>query len=479
MGKTNSEWSIPLSSKEKLQNLYMSQVIRPAYSMNTKMKFKFISKLLNAEKDNKVMKKLVFNRFEQQKFMEKYNSEMNNHSVSDKSSRPLFIQFMDQLKQSELPLLKVPGDVPFSTKLVGENPIDAGGHARELASDLVMEMMNEHFGVFTFNPNRRHDVKETNQEDLIPNKFLIGDVFDYKNNENIELFSRGNRFIYAGALIAISVVSSLPQPMKLASFIWEYLSTGIITIQSIYEIDKNFHELIKIAEGLLIRSSNMTDEEFESLFLRDFVINDSFDNIVKLVPSESTKRVTKDNLKEFIELAKNYRIHEFDSELINLKKGFEQIMSFKQIINILRPSELKLLACGESNCSIEQMKKLFKIQVQVDDVDNKDEYFQKMVNMFWNVMNSFSVNERMLFIKFSSGNIGLPAPGTKWNKDLEVNILSKRDNSLAKAHTCFSTVDIPFHESEEELAKILRISINFTGLITDSNETPDAVAEFT
>lgn len=89
VGKTNSEWSIPLSSKEKLQNLYMSQVIRPAYSMNTKMKFKFISKLLNAEKDNKVMKKLVFNRFEQQKFMEKYNSEMNNHSVSDKSSRPL------------------------------------------------------------------------------------------------------------------------------------------------------------------------------------------------------------------------------------------------------------------------------------------------------------------------------------------------------------------------------------------------------
>lgn len=178
-------------------------------------------------------------------------------------------------------------------------------------------------------------------------------------------------------------------------------------------------------------------------------------------------------------MAKNYRIHEFDSELINLKKGFEQIMSFKQIINILRPSELKLLACGESNCSIEQMKKLFKIQVQVDDVDNKDEYFQKMVNMFWNVMNSFSVNERMLFIKFSSGNIGLPAPGTKWNKDLEVNFLSKRDNSLAKAHTCFSTVDIPFYESEEELAKILRISINFSGLITDSNETPDAVAEFT
>ena len=76
-------------------------------------------------------------------------------------------------------------------------------------------------------------------------------------------------------------------------------------------------------------------------------------------------------------------------------------------------------------------------------------------------------------------NNDLPAPGTRWNKDLEVNILSKRDNCLAKAHTCISTIDIPFYESEEDLAKILRISINFSGLITDSNEIPDAVAEFT
>lgn len=96
-----------------------------------------------------------------------------------------------------------------------------------------------------------------------------------------------------------------------------------------------------------------------------------------------------------------------------------------------------------------------------------------------NVMISFSADERNLFIKFLSGNIGLPAPGTRWNKDLEVNILSKRDNCLAKAHTCISTIDIPFYESEEDLAKILRISINFSGLITNSVETPDAVAGFT
>lgn len=71
----------------------------------------------------------------------------------------------------------------------------------------------------------------------------------------------------------------------------------------------------------------------------------------------------------------------------------------------------------------------------------------------------------MLFIKFSSGNIKLPAPGRRWNKDLEVHILSKSD--------------IPFNESEEELAKILRFSINFSSSIMDSNETPDAVLEFT
>lgn len=229
-----------------------------------------------------------------------------------------------------------------------------------------------------------------------------------------------------------------------------------------------------LAENIQKRIDSISDEEFESSFLRCFDIRDSFDNVADLIPSGSKIRVTKDNLNEFIEAAKNYRIHEFDTQLKDLKKGFDLVMCYKNITSILHPNELKLLACGELNCNIEQMKKLFIVSVKDKSLDN--EKVEKQIKMFWDVMESFSVEERMLFIKFSSGNIGLPAPGLKWVKDIEVDIVPGK--SMPIAHTCFSRVDVPLFDSQEKLAKILRASINFAGLITDSHENTEDVADF-
>ena len=181
-----------------------------------------------------------------------------------------------------------------------------------------MEMMNERIGIFFYNPNRQHQKKYTNQEDLIPNKFLKGDVFSYGFNLDDYIDLSTERFVYACALITTCIASKLPQSMRLASFIWEYLSNGNVSIESIYEIDENFKELIMNAESIQKRIDSISDEEFESSFLRCFDIRDSFDNVADLIPSGSKIRVTKDNLNDFIEAAKNYRIHEFDKQLKDL-----------------------------------------------------------------------------------------------------------------------------------------------------------------
>ena len=79
-------------------------------------------------------------------------------------------------------------------------------------------------------------------------------------------------------------------------------------------------------------------------------------------------------------------------------------------------------------------------------------------------MNSFSVHERLLFIRFSSGYMGLPAEGLDWPKKLE-DIFQKENEStnglnLPHSHTCFLTVSIPPFKSEKDLAYMLRIAIN-------------------
>ncbi|KAK8892306.1 hypothetical protein M9Y10_029531 [Tritrichomonas musculus] len=475
------------SNDEKVENCFVDQIIKPAYSMTTEAKFKFINQILFNEKKETSQLSIVFNRFEQQKFMEKFTDgddengnkkALKTDNISNKA-RPLFVQFMEQVDEDSISLLKVHRDKPFSVDLVGENSIDSGGPAREIFSSLIVELMNNHIGVFTFNANRRHNNKETNQEDLIPNRQEMNDMNDRDENEVPDEISQfySKRFIYAGALIAICIVSGLPQPMKLSMIVWEYLTQEKVSIESIYEIDNSFKILMKTAEDL--QEKKLNEDEFEKVFLHAFEINDSFDNIIELIPNGSKIRVTKENLDEFIDLAKNKRLHEFDNELKDLKDGFNRIMTHKNITKILRPQELRLLVCGEPNCSIDQMKKLITVTPPLDSKISDEE----MKKMFWNVMKSFSPEERMLFIRFSSGNLGLPAPGLKWEENIKVDILSrdskeKEGKRMVYSHTCFSSIEVPFFENEEELAKMLRIAIKYSGLITDSQENVDQIAEY-
>lgn len=149
---------------------------------------------------------------------------------------------------------------PFSAKIIGENSIDIWGPGRELFSYLVKGLNDPNLGIFTFNPNRRHKNKETNQEDLIinrSNKFL--------DNEYSILFKK--RFVYAGALIACWIVSNLPKKLKLSSIIWDYLAHEEVSIESVYEIDSDFKILIQDCEEIQKKISfDLTQKEFEILY---------------------------------------------------------------------------------------------------------------------------------------------------------------------------------------------------------------------
>lgn len=366
---------------------------------------------------------------------------------------------MNQVQIKSIPKMKKSRLNPFMVKLVNEQAVDIGGPGREIFSNLIVEMMNDHLGIFTMNPNMRNQIGDTNREDLIPNKMMRNDIYQYKDDTKFS-----ERFIYAGALIAICIKSNLPQQMNLAPFIWEYLLNSSVSIESIYEIDNEFKNFIKNLENLLqkVNDSKIDDDDddvIDSSLLGSFEITDSFGSLVELVPSGSNKNVNEENLSDFIELAKEFRIHEFDEELKALKDGFNMIIKNSSFLRILDYKELKLLTCGEIECKISRMKELIIIEDNGDPnlTDAKKE-------IFWNVMESFSVHERLLFIRFSSGYMGLPTEGLNWVKKLKV-IFSKEQSSasnvdLPRSHTCFLTVNIPFFRTEEDLTYMLRIAIN-------------------
>lgn len=98
------------------------------------------------------------------------------------------------------------------------------------------------------------------------------------------------------------------------------------------------------------------------------------------------------------------------------------LMTKKEIASILRPNELKLLVCGEPNCPVEQMKKklvVVKVNPSESHKDDFLEYSAKMTRMFWNVIDTLSVEERIGFIS---------AVVMRWKDDLKVNNLSKEQS---------------------------------------------------
>lgn len=64
----------------------------------------------------------------------------------------------------------------------------------------------------------------------------------------------------------------------------------------------------------------------------------------------------------------------------------------------------------------------------------------------------------------------LPAPGLKLDKKLSVHILSHEENGkkMLFGSTCSSSCEIHFYNNENELEKMIRLSLKFSGIITDN-----------
>ena len=76
----------------------------------------------------------------------------------------------------------------------------------------------------------------------------------------------------------------------------------------------------------------------------------------------------------------------------------------------------------------------------------------------------------------------MPAPGLKWEDNISVIILSrerkeKRNENMVTSSTCSSETRIPFFETEEELAKMIKISLKFFGMITDGRDELEDVSK--
>ena len=248
--------------------------------------------------------------------------------------------------------------------------------------------------------------------------------------------------------MTIAYISRLPQPFKFAEFVWAHFTGATMTIEDIYSIDKPFEVLMK-----MIESGEMDEFELEKRCLT-FTVMDSHGDNVELFPGGGGVRVTVERLPEYLQMCKKYRLREMKTQLDWLKEGISYFFP-PDALFLLSPWELELIVCGDNNVPVSELKKHCRF-------DSKD----KSSKMLWHVLESFSAEERMLFIKFATGRMGLPPPGSKWHSELTITWVQPtvKDDAampLPTAATCSSTIRIPKYSTEEWMAKKIRAAIVF------------------
>ena len=438
-----------LISTEKWKPLRHILPISFARVLATDKKMSYVEEhaLQDVEKEGKGIT-VLFNRFKASFFYSNPDSDQG---------QPLLYQFMEQVhNKDDLKTMKKRA-APWRVTLAGEGSMDAGGPGRDLFSDVCMEIIRPCLGLFMQCPNgRRGDGPQ--QECLIPQPLAP--------NSQQEM-----AFFYAGFFMALSFVTRSPEPFPFPRWIYRYLTSQTLpSVRDIYNIDQEFKDLMTSIESC--HTTMATPDQFQSLFPYNFEIQDSTGKMVELFPGGSRTPVTYARRMEFVKLAKAHRTEEFTRQLQKIGEGFHFLLPSSGLVGIM-PWELELMVCGSNDCPVSQMKQHIEVHGSGD-----------WVSMLWSVLESFTPKERMLFIKFGCGRMGLPPPGTSWPTPLVIRFVrdSRPDKakSLPQSMTCYSAITMPIFSSPEWMAKKIRAALQYSAAIDlDTNARAGDISAFT
>jgi hypothetical protein len=357
--------------------------------------------------------------------------------VRDGQSKRLHFTLIAQLTQlyTSPAHFRVPGDKPWKVHLIGEQGCDVGGLARELVAEAAADLMAPSCGLVVPIPDARNDIGN-NRSLMIP----------IPNPRHLNI---SRQYHFVGALIAIAIRSGLPQEFNFPPFFWEYMMTGQLNVEAIFDIDHKFFSLITSLKQAVKTATNPA-AAIERFNLR-FVVQNSLGKEVFLTSKGMDEFVTAENCEQYIALAIDYRVNEMKPYLDEISGGLWENFNLKPP-KFLDSSTLEYAACGEKGVLIESLK---KVTTFYDVPEDQQAYF-------WAVVEHFSNEQRSLLLKFVTGRSRLPVHQTHV-PFLKVDFTFGDTDRMPTASTCFGRLHLPRYTSVEKARKLMMLAIEYAG----------------
>ncbi|KAJ8304108.1 hypothetical protein KUTeg_017691 [Tegillarca granosa] len=325
-----------------------------------------------------------------------------------KKCKPVFTQIGQQVVKLKPEDLRLPARA-WKVKLIGEGADDAGGVFDDTITEMCQELEVGTVPYFIPTPNARNE-SGNNSDRFILNPSLTSD-------EDLAMFK------FLGILFGVAIRTKKPLDLHLAPSVWKLLVGIPLKQDDLEEVD---HLYIQSLKGILfIHENGVNETNFHEFIPLDCFEGQSSDGrLVPVIPGGRTIHFNFHNRQEYVEAVIRYRLHEMDKQLV----------------------------CGMEEMSVDVLRKV----VRYRGIDEKCD----VVQWFWEVLEAFSNDERIQFLRFVSGRTRLPANPSDISQRFQIMNSDRGPSCLPTSQTCFFQLRLPFYPSRDVLAEKLRYAIN-------------------
>ncbi|XP_034934449.1 E3 ubiquitin-protein ligase HERC2 [Chelonus insularis] len=347
--------------------------------------------------------------------------------------KSVFGQMVSKMSLLTQDVLFLPHRV-WKVKFVGESVDDCGGGYSESIAEMCDELQNGSLPLFIPTPNGRDD-NGTNRDCFLLNPTA-------KSSLHINMFQ------FLGILMGIAIRTGSPLSLNLAEPVWKQLAGIPLTPADLTEVDRDY------VPGLLcIRDMDPDEKVFQTLEM-PFSTPSAYGHDVPL--SSKYKKITPENRYEYVKLALNYRLHEFDAQIAAVREGMSKVIPVP-LLALFSGAELETMVCGSPDIPLGLLKSVATYKGV--------EATSSLVQWFWEVMEEFSNQERSLFLRFVWGRTRLPRTIPDFRgRDFVLQVMDKYnppDHFLPESYTCFFLLKMPRYSCKAVLRQKLKYAIHF------------------
>ncbi|XP_061360254.1 E3 ubiquitin-protein ligase UPL6-like isoform X2 [Gastrolobium bilobum] len=316
---------------------------------------------------------------------------------------------------------------------VEEAGIDGGGIFKDFMENIARAAFDVQYGLF----------KETADHLLYPNP---GSGMIHEQHFQF--------FHFLGTLLAKAMFEGILVDVPFATFFLSKLKQKYNYLNDLPSLDPELYRHL-----IFLKHYDGDISELELYFV---MVNNEYGEQTEeeLLPGGRNLRVTNENVITFIHLVANHRLNfQIRQQSSHFLRGFQQLIQ-KDWIDIFNEHELQLLISG----SIDSL--------DFDDLRLHTNYAggyhseHYVIEMFWEVLKGFSLENRKKFLKFVTGCSRGPLLGFRYLEPLLCiqraagNASEESLDRLPTSATCMNLLKLPPYRSKEQLETKLLYAIN-------------------